>query len=103
MNCVCVCVCVSQASGHGSLVSGAFCPPLDKPEQGLDLIRDAARNAGFELNQGMGVIVDVGADKLFDEVTILISYFMLVITQWHLQGVDVCVDVLMCFTGEGQV
>ncbi len=66
-----------QASARGSLISGAYCPSLDKPEQGLDLIRDAARNAGFELNQGMGVIVDVGADRLFDEVSTLFCYVAL--------------------------
>ncbi len=73
---MCMCHCVIQTSGHGSLVSGAYCPPLDKPEQALDLIRDAARNAGFEVNQSMGVIVDVGADRLFDEVSALLTVFV---------------------------
>ena len=59
---------VLQGSGQGRLLSGSYCPTLDKPEQGLELIREAARNAGCELNQGMGVIVDVGADTLYNEV-----------------------------------
>ena len=59
----------SQPSGQGALVSGAYCPVIDKPEQALDFIQEAARNAGFELNQGIGVIVDVGAERLYDEVS----------------------------------
>ena len=57
-----------QPSGQGALVSGAYCPAIDKPEQALDFIQEAARNAGFELNQGIGVIIDVGAERVYDEV-----------------------------------
>lgn len=41
---------------------------IDKPEQALDFIQDAVSNAGCELNGSIGVVIDVGADKLFDEV-----------------------------------
>lgn len=57
-----------QVSGQATLPNGAYCPALDKPDQGLDLIRDACKNAGLQLNENIGVIIDVGADKLFDQV-----------------------------------
>ena len=57
-----------QVSGQATLPNGAYCPALDKPDQGLDLIKDACKNAGLQLNENIGVIIDVGADKLFDQV-----------------------------------
>ena len=57
-----------QVSGQATLPNGAYCPALDKPDQGLELIRDACKNAGLQLNENIGVIIDVGADKLFDQV-----------------------------------
>ena len=47
---------------------------IDKPEQALDFIQDAARNAGFDLNKSVGILIDVGADKLFDEVSTGLVY-----------------------------
>ena len=60
-----------QVGGLATLPNGAYCPALDKPDQGLDLIRDACKNAGLQLNENIGVIIDVGADKLFDQVQIM--------------------------------
>ena len=41
---------------------------MDKPEQALELLQEATRMAGRELNTDVGVIIDVGADRLFDQV-----------------------------------
>ena len=58
-----------QPSSQGTLISsGAYCPPVDKPEQALDLLQEAATRAGYQLNTDVGVIVDVGAEKLYDQV-----------------------------------
>lgn len=67
-----------QVGGQATLPNGAYCPALDKPDQGLDLIRDACKNAGLQLNENIGVIIDVGADKLFDQVSWEISIKTLV-------------------------
>ena len=42
---------------------------IDKPEQALDLLQEATRSAGMQLNQDMGVMIDIGADKLYDQVS----------------------------------
>ena len=62
------CCCSLQVGGQATLSNGAYCPALDKPDQGLDLIRDSCKNAGLQLNENIGVIIDIGADKLFDQV-----------------------------------
>ena len=48
---------------------------IDKPEQALDLLQEATRSAGMQLNQDVGVMVDIGADKLYDQVSHVAAYW----------------------------
>ena len=41
---------------------------LDRAEAGLELVREAASQAGLALSEDLAVVIDVGADKLFDQV-----------------------------------
>ena len=41
---------------------------LDRAEAGLELVREAASQAGLALSEDLSVVIDVGADKLFDQV-----------------------------------
>ena len=41
---------------------------LDRAEAGLELVREAALQAGLALSEDLSVVIDVGADKLFDQV-----------------------------------
>lgn len=68
---------LSQPSAQGSLTAtGAYCPVIDKPEQALDLLQEAIRSAGMQLNQDVGVMVDIGADKLYDQVSHVAAAYM---------------------------
>ena len=49
---------------------------MDKPEQALDLLQEAIRMVGLELNKDVGVLIDVGADKLYDQV-LYVAYYSL--------------------------
>ena len=46
----------------------AYCPPLEKMEAGLELVREAGTECGLILGQDFSVVVDIGADRLFDQV-----------------------------------
>lgn len=79
-----------QVAGGTSLPSGAYCPILDRLEAGLELVREAATQSGLTLGEDLSVIIDVGANRLFDQVGIgLCTYFIL----WFsaLLGTCVCV------------
>lgn len=41
----------------------------DKPEQVLDLLKEAAVQCGLELNRELSLYIDVGADALYDIVS----------------------------------
>lgn len=62
-----------QASARVTLPSGAYSPSLDKLEQALELIREATVSGGFLLNTDLAVLIDVGADAIYDEVTKTLS------------------------------
>ena len=51
----------------------AYCPPLDRLEAGLDLVREAGDTSGLTLGQDFSVVVDIGADRLFDQVSACLS------------------------------
>jgi len=42
---------------------------MDRVEQALDLLQEATQSAGMQLNQDVGVMVDIGAEKLYDQVS----------------------------------
>ena len=48
--------------------NGAYCMSADKPEQVLDLLREAANQTGLELNKEISVYIDVGAEAQYDPV-----------------------------------
>lgn len=50
------------------LPNGAHPSSLDKFEQGIDLIKEATVNAGLQINTDVAVLIDIGADLLYDEV-----------------------------------
>ena len=59
----------SQAAGGATLTSGgAYRPPLDKLEAGMELVKEAATHSGLTLGNDFSVLIDVGAEKLFDQV-----------------------------------
>ena len=45
-----------------------YCPTMDKPEEALEWIQEAALNAGLQCDKDAGIYIDVGADRLYDEV-----------------------------------
>jgi enolase len=51
-----------------TLPNGAYAPALDKLDQGIDLIKEAVVNTGFQYNVDVAILIDVGADMLYDEV-----------------------------------
>lgn len=59
-----------QAASRVPLPNGAYSPPLDKLEQAVDMIKEASVNAGLQFNTDMAVLIDVGADTLYDEVSV---------------------------------
>ncbi|KAH9503222.1 Enolase 4 [Bulinus truncatus] len=46
--------------------NGALCPPLDVPNQGLDLIIEAINAQGLTLNKDMHLAINISANELFD-------------------------------------
>ena len=64
-----------QAAGGGVSMGprGAYVPPLDKLEVGLELVGEAASLSGLTLGQDISVVVDIGADRLFDQVCVSVS------------------------------
>lgn len=44
-------------------------PLLDKLEVGVDLVREAVALSGLTLGQDVSAMIDIGADRLFDEVS----------------------------------
>ena len=57
-----------KASGLATLASGAYCPTLDKPEQAMDILQEAVKNGRLTLGESLAVLVDVGAERIFDKV-----------------------------------
>lgn len=41
---------------------------MDKFEQALDFIKEASQNVGLHFNIDFAVLLDIGADALYDEV-----------------------------------
>lgn len=58
------------------MAGGAYCPTLDKLEAGLELIRDAAVNSGLTLGEDISILIDVGAERLYDQVCIYMYLIM---------------------------
>ena len=48
--------------------NGALTPVIDKPEQALDLIRDAISSAGFSYEDDVAVAVNFATKDIFDKV-----------------------------------
>ena len=48
--------------------NGALTPVIDKPEQALDLIRDAISGAGFSYEDDVAVAVNIATRDIFDNV-----------------------------------
>lgn len=51
---------------------GSYCMACDKPEQALELLKEAAVNEGLELNRELSLYIDIGADTLYDIVSVLV-------------------------------
>ena len=58
---------VSQVSS-GPGPSGVYCPALDKLESGMELVREAVEHSGLSLGEDLSILIDMGADRLFDQV-----------------------------------
>ena len=54
--------------GNRLPISGAYCLASEKADQALDLVKEAADNLSLQLNRDLSIFVDVGAEKIFDEV-----------------------------------
>ena len=67
-NCTSNSLLTPQVAGGATLPSGAYCPVLDRLEAGMELVREAASQSGLTLGKDLSVIIDVGADGLFDQV-----------------------------------
>ena len=48
--------------------NGAFTPALDKPEQALDLVRDAISGAGYSYEDEVTVALKFATKDIYDEV-----------------------------------
>lgn len=48
--------------------NGALTPVIDKPEQALDLIRDAISSAGFSFEDDVAIAVNFASQDIFDKV-----------------------------------
>ena len=48
--------------------NGALTPVIDKPEQALDLIRDAISGAGLSYEDDVAVAVNFATKDIFDKV-----------------------------------
>lgn len=53
--------------GFATFQNGAYCMTADKPEQVLDLLREAGVQSGLELNREVSLFIDIGAEMIFDE------------------------------------
>ena len=48
----------------------AYSPPLERLEAGLELVREGGRECGLALGQDFSVVIDIGADRLYDQVCV---------------------------------
>lgn len=55
------------AGSRATVPNGAYSASIDKLDQGLDLLKEAATNAGFQFNVDMAVLIDMGAGAVYDE------------------------------------
>lgn len=81
-----------QVAGGATLPGGAYCPVLDRLEAGLDLVREAATQSGLTLGEDLSVIIDVGANRLYDQVGIgMCTYCILWFSAWLYRSMCMCV------------
>lgn len=64
-----------QVAGGATLPGGAYCPVLDRLEAGLELVREAATQSGLTLGEDLSVIIDMGANRLYDQVGIVMCTY----------------------------
>lgn len=63
-----------QVVGSSRLpVSGAYCLASERAEQVLDLLKEAAENLNLQLNRDLSVFINVGAERIFDEVNLQVQ------------------------------
>ena len=48
--------------------SGAYSTTLDKLDQGVDFIKEASHNAGYQFGVDVAVLVGIGVSHIYDEV-----------------------------------
>lgn len=58
-----------KGSSRVTLPNGAYSSSLDRLDQGLDLIKEATANAGFQFSVDVGVMIQVGSEAIYDEVS----------------------------------
>lgn len=68
--CVVVIYVTIQVSGSATLPNGSYLMAADKMEQVLDLLKECITQAGLEMNREVLVYVDIGADAIYDQVSL---------------------------------
>ena len=54
--------------------NGAFTPVMDKPEQALDLVRDAISGAGYSYEDDVAVALNFATKDIYDKVRRRLTY-----------------------------
>ena len=59
---------MDQSSASCTQPNSPYAPTVDKAEQAMQWIEEAATAAGFQCGKDVGVMIDVGAERLYDMV-----------------------------------
>ena len=73
--------------------NSALTPALDKPEQALDLIRDAISSAGYSYEDDVAVVINCAIKDIYDKVWSIAEQ-----TYIHVLGynIDLCIFGNIC-------
>ena len=66
---VCLLLFFLQISATCTHPNAPYAPAIDKPDQALQWIDEAATAAGFQCGKDVGVLIDVAAERLYDVVS----------------------------------
>lgn len=56
--------------------NGALTPVIDKPEQALDLLRDAISCAGYNFEDDVAVAIKLATKDIYDQVIVMIVHLV---------------------------
>lgn len=60
--------CLLQPQGYVATLSG-HCPPLDRPEQAVELIQEVAAQCSLQMGKHLGIVLEAQAADFFNAVS----------------------------------